>query len=192
MRILRVLVVAAIVFWFYSKDFDLLGEEPDLKSTLIYDAHGIRFEYPGNWEINMELHQGEGHNLMLDAGLKGTLTLTITPGPADYSLDRWSEPFLEKDETEGTIDTVSWGERRGPSKQMGRYEWLAIDVYGEAGPLDWVNYTQFYKLTGVDQLCIWNVQCDEEELDTMQPAFDLVLDSFTWNPNASLEGEISR
>lgn len=191
MRTLSIVLLMVVVFTYTYCNALPPKVDPDLAHTLHYQEAGVSFDYPGNWTIANATHRGSTSMINLSGGLDGSMIISVVPGGGGTSLETWSRAFLNKDE-ERPEAPQSWGEIRSPLTQVGRYQRLGFDSFSDQTAEDFVSYLQLYRMVVGEDLIILNTMCQEEDLERMQPGFDLVLDSFQWVAKASLDAEIRR
>ncbi|MGB0954208.1 MAG: hypothetical protein ACPG31_13385 [Planctomycetota bacterium] len=191
MRILSIVLLMVVVFTYTYCNALPPKVDPNLEQVLTYEEAGISFTYPGNWKIASASHHGSTSMVNLSAGIDGHIILSVVPGGAATTLEVWSRAFLEKGEERPGIPQ-SWGEIRSPQQQVGRFERLGLESFSDQTSPDFSAYLQLYRLVVGEDLIILNTSCQEDDLERMQPGFDLVLDSVEWSAKPLLDAEIRR
>jgi hypothetical protein len=162
---------------------------PNVGSPSHHDAHGLAFDYPGNWTLKGEVEDSEGvelysaevespgNALVLMQQFKPAISLEVESLMAEVSAGMQEGAKEElggmADYTEGgtrDIDRTLLGETR-----PGKEKRFTLGLLGQK-----VAHTMLlYPLELEDRSLILYLQIPDEDSSKAQPGFDQILDSLT-------------
>lgn len=172
MRLLKILVTVTLLFFLASCE-----KVADVSSPQKYEKPYVSFSYPGNWDVTEDVVEDGIRYIYVESPGNAIMFIHIHPMKDRISFKKFVKWFSDAYRQENAISGNTQSKFSPLNKQVasrslkGTKEDLQLD--------NMPHKREYFALAGKQQVGFLISQVSNEDLQNVQPGFDLIFSSFT-------------